>query len=72
MLVYLTGHGGAEFLKFQDQFEITSQDIADALGQMREKRRYRELLFMVDTCQARTDGQTDCQTARVALKIVAT
>lgn len=52
----MTGHGGAEFLKFQDQFEITSQDVADALGQMHEKRRYKELLFMADTCQAASLG----------------
>ena len=25
VLIYMTGHGGDEFLKFQDQFEITSQ-----------------------------------------------
>jgi phosphatidylinositol glycan class K len=29
-----------------------AQDIADAFGQMHEKRRYHEILFMIDTCQA--------------------
>jgi phosphatidylinositol glycan class K len=54
VLVFMTGHGGDEFLKFQDQFELMSKDVADALGQMREKRRYNEVLFIAETCQAAT------------------
>ena len=54
VLVYMTGHGGDEFLKFQDAEEIGGWDLADAFAQMWEKRRYRELLFMIDTCQANT------------------
>ena len=50
----MTGHGGDEFLKFQDAEEISAFDIADAFEQMWEKRRYHELLFMIDTCQANT------------------
>ena len=56
VLLYLTGHGGDEFLKFQDQHEIVSRDIADALAQMRAKGRYNEVLFIADTCQASTLG----------------
>lgn len=52
VLVYLTGHGGDDFLKFQDAEEIGAWDLANAFGQMWEKRRYRELLFMIDTCEA--------------------
>lgn len=52
IFIYLTGHGGNGFLKFQDSEEITSQDLADALEQMWQKRRYHEILFIVDTCQA--------------------
>jgi GPI-anchor transamidase subunit K len=59
ILVFMTGHGGEDFLKFQDAEEIGAQDIADAFGQMHEKRRYivlisryNEILFMIDTCQA--------------------
>lgn len=40
VLVYLTGHGGNEFLKFQDAEEISAFDIADAFEQMWEKKRY--------------------------------
>lgn len=54
VLVYMTGHGGDQFLKFQDSEEIGAWDLADAFGQMWEKKRYHELLFMVDTCQANT------------------
>ena len=54
VLFYLTGHGGDEFLKFQDQKEITSMDLQNAFAKMREMKRYNELLFVVDTCQAGT------------------
>jgi GPI-anchor transamidase subunit K len=54
VLIYMTGHGGKEFLKFQDAEEIGSWDLADAFAQMWSKQRYRELLFMIDTCQANT------------------
>eukprot|EP01132_Coremiostelium_polycephalum_P003616 gene3616-4502_t len=54
ILIFLTGHGGDEFLKFQDNEEISSYDLSDAFKQMWEKKRYHEILFMVDTCQANT------------------
>ncbi|CCG83068.1 GPI-anchor transamidase [Taphrina deformans PYCC 5710] len=54
ILIYMAGHGGNEFLKFQDAEEISAFDIADSLAQMHEKRRYNEILFMIDTCQANT------------------
>ncbi|KAI8834836.1 peptidase C13 family-domain-containing protein, partial [Chytriomyces cf. hyalinus JEL632] len=52
ILIFMTGHGGKEFLKFQDAEEIGSHDIADAIAQMFEKKRYNEIFFMIDTCQA--------------------
>lgn len=54
IFVYMTGHGGDEFLKFQDNEEISAFDIADAFGGMWAKKRYNEILFMIDTCQANT------------------
>lgn len=39
ILLYMTGHGGDEFLKFQDSEELQSHDLADAVKQMKEKRR---------------------------------
>ncbi|XP_071947451.1 putative GPI-anchor transamidase [Antedon mediterranea] len=52
ILIYMTGHGGDGFLKFQDAEEISSIELADAFQQMWQKQRYHELLFIVDTCQA--------------------
>lgn len=43
ILVYLTGHGGDGFLKFQDSEEITSQEMADALEQMWQKQSNHEI-----------------------------
>ncbi|XP_034469866.1 GPI-anchor transamidase [Hippoglossus hippoglossus] len=51
ILIYLTGHGGNGFLKFQDSEEISNVELADAFQQMWQKRRYNELLFIIDTCQ---------------------
>ncbi|KAJ2948511.1 hypothetical protein O0L34_g7761 [Tuta absoluta] len=52
VLIYLTGHGGDGFLKFQDSEEVTSQELADALEQMWQKKRYNEIFCIIDTCQA--------------------
>ncbi|KPP79259.1 GPI-anchor transamidase-like [Scleropages formosus] len=46
ILIYLTGHGGNGFLKFQDSEEISNVELADAFEQI-----YNELLFIIDTCQ---------------------
>lgn len=54
IFIYLTGHGGNEFLKFQDAEEIGLYDLADAFEQMHEKKRFNEIFFMIDTCQANT------------------
>ena len=34
-----TGHGGEDFLQFQDAQEISNAELADAFGQMWQKRR---------------------------------
>ena len=54
VLVYLTGHGGDNFFKFQDGEELMSNDVASAFSQMYELKRYNEILFISDTCQAFT------------------
>ena len=45
IFVYMTGHGGNEFLKFQDNEEISAFDIADAFEQMYQKKRLVVLSF---------------------------
>ncbi|WFC97763.1 glycosylphosphatidylinositol anchor biosynthesis [Malassezia yamatoensis] len=65
IFLYMTGHGGDGFLKFQDSEEVSAMDLgkiheltkADAIEQMWEKRRYHELFLMVDTCQASSMAQ---------------
>lgn len=52
VLIYLTGHGGADFIKFQEQEELTSDDLADAIHQMNLANRYHEILLVIDTCEA--------------------
>ena len=45
IFVYMTGHGGNEFLKFQDNEEISAFDVADAFEQMWQKKRSILTLF---------------------------
>ncbi len=54
VLIYMSGHGGDGYLKFQDSEEIRSEDIAFGVEEMHLKRRYHELLIAVDTCEAST------------------
>lgn len=54
VLVLLTGHGGDNFFKFQDGEELMSNDIASVFSQMHAMKRYNEILFISDTCQAFT------------------
>jgi phosphatidylinositol glycan class K len=54
VLVYLTGHGGDGFLKFHDQTELLATDLAAAIKSMHSAGRYKELLLVLDTCQAAT------------------
>lgn len=65
VLVYWTGHGGDSFFKFQDVEEITSPQIARLFQQMYETKRYKELLFIADTCQAFTLGDALTQVPNV-------
>ena len=52
VLVYASGHGGREFLKFQDQEELSAVDLASAFHAMHLQSRFAALLFIIDTCQA--------------------
>lgn len=54
VLLYLTGHGGDGFLKLHDQSELLSTDVAAAVKNMHASGRYKELLLVLDTCQAAT------------------
>jgi len=54
ILLFMTGHGGDEFIKFQDVEELMARDLGEALQQMHEKGRYNEMLVMIETCEAGT------------------
>ncbi|KAA0193832.1 Phosphatidylinositol glycan, partial [Fasciolopsis buskii] len=56
ILIYMTGHGGDGFLKFQDDSELSNSELADAIEQMWQKKRYHEILFIAETCQAESMG----------------
>lgn len=54
LLVLLTGHGGDNFFKFQDEEELTSQDIANVVEELSLRKKFKKILFIADTCQAFT------------------
>lgn len=56
IFVYLTGHGGDEFLKFQDNEEISAFDIADAFGGMWAKKRWVPASHASSVSRERADG----------------
>ena len=40
ILIFLSGHGGDGFIKFQDAEELTAVDLADAFETMHQKKRF--------------------------------
>jgi phosphatidylinositol glycan class K len=50
VFLYLTGHGGDGFFKFQDVEEILAADLTALVQQ----RSFHQFLFLADTCQAFT------------------
>ncbi|VDL65402.1 unnamed protein product [Nippostrongylus brasiliensis] len=50
--IYLTGHGGDSFLKFQDAEELTNVELAYAIQTMYEDNRYHEVFLIADTCRS--------------------
>ena len=54
LLIYVTGHGGDQFFKFQDEEELMAQDISNLMDKLYEEKRFGKALFIADTCQAFT------------------
>ena len=52
LLVYLTGHGGVGFLKFQDSDYLYSEDLHAAVTLMSHRQLFGRLLIVVETCHA--------------------
>ncbi|VEU37417.1 unnamed protein product [Pseudo-nitzschia multistriata] len=54
LLIYFTGHGGNQFFKFQDEEELTAQDIANLMDRLQDEKKFKKALLIADTCQAFT------------------
>eukprot|EP00730_Choanoeca_flexa_P002526 TRINITY_DN11081_c0_g1_i1.p1 TRINITY_DN11081_c0_g1~~TRINITY_DN11081_c0_g1_i1.p1 ORF type:complete len:326 (+),score=53.40 TRINITY_DN11081_c0_g1_i1:538-1515(+) len=52
LLIYVTGHGGVDFFKFQDKEIISGAELGNVFTQMYSGRRYKDVLFFFDTCHA--------------------
>jgi phosphatidylinositol glycan class K len=52
IFVYMNGHGGDNFFKIQDTELIHSPDFGKTLTEMHKKGLYREMFFLLDTCEA--------------------
>ncbi|KAI3736810.1 hypothetical protein L2E82_26797 [Cichorium intybus] len=56
ILLYMIGHGGDEFLKFEDSHELQSHDLAYAVKQMKEKRRIKKTAWKCLIFQFQSPG----------------
>ncbi|KAL3129721.1 glycosylphosphatidylinositol transamidase [Cryptosporidium hominis] len=54
IFIFLTGHGGDGFLKFQDFEEMTSFELANAIKEMKAHKRFKKIFIISETCQAST------------------
>ncbi|KAK8802347.1 hypothetical protein WA588_005318, partial [Blastocystis sp. NMH] len=54
LLLFLNGHGGDHFFKFQGREELNDHILSNLLSRMYQMRRYQRVLVMIDTCQAAT------------------
>ena len=54
VLLYMTGHGGDEFLKFHNFEEFDSSNLQSVVLDMQKSGRLGEMFYIVDTCQAGT------------------
>lgn len=54
IVIYITSHGGEGFIKVRAKSVILSDDLNSALIEMHSKNRYKEILFILDTCEAFT------------------
>jgi len=52
VLVFLTGHSGVDFMKFQDFKELRAAELADAFKDMHRQKRFKGLFWIADTCKA--------------------
>jgi len=51
IFLYFNGHGGENFFKIQDTQLMHSEDLAKTFNEMHLKGLYKEILFILDTCE---------------------
>lgn len=51
IIIMITSHGGENFIKVRGKSVILSDELNRALNEMYIKERYKEILFIVDTCE---------------------
>ena len=52
VLLYFTGHGGDEFLKFRETDELRASEFAILISEFKRIHKFKELLIIMETCQA--------------------
>jgi phosphatidylinositol glycan class K len=50
--IYMNGHGGENFFKIQDTEVVHSEDFAKVFNEMHLKGLYKDILLILDTCEA--------------------
>ena len=50
VLIYLTGHGGDQFFKFQDEEELTARDIANLADELYRRKKFDQALWIAGEC----------------------
>jgi phosphatidylinositol glycan class K len=51
IVIIITSHGGENFIKIRNRSVILSDELNRALNEMYLKGRYKEILFILDTCE---------------------
>lgn len=54
VFLYITGHGGPGFVKFQDSQVLSAQSLQSIVDVMSIKHKFREMLVVVDSCSSAT------------------
>ena len=54
LVLYMTGHGGFEFMKFRDTEHLLAIEFADIIDNMKRIYEFAEILIIIDTCEAST------------------
>jgi len=52
IFIYMNGHGGENFFKIADTDLVHSEDLAQVFDEMHLKGLYKEIVFLLDTCEA--------------------